>query len=217
MSYAQSYNNNYLKPSVYAETTSINSQDSSYQPVAPDGYSDYDLHRVETQDAKLKQSIRTLRIVSRVLAVILSAAIVVPLSITLAKYFETRNTWYTIDGVRRTAWAEGTITAYTYIYFGVSAVSLILNSLVLIAYCSSVRQANRTSSIASVWAGLIMASHFVIWSASIAVYRYGAEPVNGKFKDLWGWTCSTAANDIQGAVTDIDFSKYCTIQVSTLG
>ena len=54
-----------------------------------------------------------------------------------------------------------------------------------------------------------------MWIASVAIYRYGKEPdVEGKFKDLWGWTCSPAAREIQDQITNVDFDTYCNIQVS---
>ena len=205
-------NTSYVKPSAYAETVSMYSNDD-YKPVAPSPYSDYELQKLEEDDAKLKYRIRVLRIVSRVLAVILSAATVAALAMTLVKYFETRNVYYSIDGEQRTAWADGTITIYTYIYFGVSTVSLLLETVVLIAYCRGIKRANKASAIASVWTGLIIAVHIVAWTATVIVYRYGREPVDGKFKDLWGWTCSTAADEIQPAISDINFQKYCTVQV----
>ena len=210
-SYQQIPDNYNLKPVYSADATSVYSS-GSY----PGPYENNELQRLETQDVALKHRIRVLRVVSRVLAVIIGAATVAPLAMTLVKFFETRNVYFTVDGERRTAWASGTITWYTYLYFGVSTVSLILDTIILIFYCRGIRAANKAATVAGIWSGILLVVHAVIWAISVAIYRYGKEPVNGDFKDLWGWTCSTAADEIQSQITDIDFSKYCTIQVSKI-
>ncbi|KAK5173119.1 uncharacterized protein LTR77_003241 [Saxophila tyrrhenica] len=203
----------HLKPIPYAQTStlSLGSNTSYYKPIVPSpSHSDLDL-----QDAKLKHRIRLLRIVSRALATVLSAATVAPLAITLVKFFQTKDTYMTVDGESRTAWASGTIAWYTYMYFGISLVSFLLNAGIMISYIRGVKQANATAKYAGYWSALILGAHVVVWAISVAVYRYGKEPVEGKFVDLWGWTCSEAANEIQEQVTDIDFQQYCSIQTTS--
>lgn len=138
------------------------------------------------------------------------------IALVLVKFFQTRNEYFTVDGEQRTAWADGTIAWYTYLYFGVSTVSFLLDSAVLIGYCRSIKSANTAAIVAGFWSGLLLLTQIVVWAISVAVYRYGREPVNGKFKDLWGWTCSSAASDIQNEITNINFERYCTIQVRIL-
>jgi hypothetical protein len=29
--------------------------------------------------------------------------------------------------------------------------------------------------------------HVLIWIVGVAIYRYGKQPVGGRFRDLWGW------------------------------
>ena len=205
----------YLKPTNFVASRFSEQQDD-YAPLAASPYSEFELQQLDDKDSKLKHRIRQLRVVSRVLAVILSAAVIVPLSWTLVKFLETRNEYFTVDGERRTAWASGTNTTFFYVYFGVAVVSFLLESIILIAYCRGVRQANRAAMISGIWSGIIIAGHIVIWGLAVAVYRYGKEPGgDGKFTDLWGWTCSTAAEQIQPAITNIKFSRACTIQVSS--
>ena len=164
---------------------------------------------------KLKYRIRLLRVISRVISVIVSGATVAPLAMTLIKFFQTRNQELTVDGEQRTAWASGTIAWYTYLYFSVSTVSFILQSAILIAYCvGGVKKANKASTFSGIWTGVLMVFHIMIWAISIGIYRYGKIPKDGRFRDLWGWTCSAAASEIQSQVTNINYSEYCTAQVS---
>lgn len=69
-------------------------------------------------------------------------------------------------------------------------------------------------AVASKWEYLVQGSQIVIWAVSAGIYRYGREPVDGKFWDLWGWTCSQDAAALQAVVDDVDFEKYCGMQVS---
>ncbi|KAK3049600.1 hypothetical protein LTR09_009021 [Extremus antarcticus] len=222
-------NNVHLKLIPYTQTRPANpgASDSyyntannyTYNPVAPSpqphGYPDHELTRIQTADTKIKSRIRLLRLISRSLAVLLSAATLAPLAMTLIKFFQTRNEEMIVDGVSRTAWASGTIAWYTYMYFGISTVSFLLNAAIMISYCRGTKQANTTAQYAGYWSALIMGAHVVVWAISVGVYRYGKEPVDGKFRDLWGWSCSEAANAIQEQVTNVNFEQYCSIQTTS--
>ncbi len=101
-----------LKPIPYVHATpapSIYSTTSDYKPVAPSPYTDAELRALEAKDAAVKRRVRVLRIVSRTLATILSAATVAPLVMTLVKFLQTRNQYFVVDGVERTAWASDTV------------------------------------------------------------------------------------------------------------
>lgn len=206
-----------LKPIPHTTTAAAA---ATYTPLPPPP--DATHARLASRDAKHKRRIRILKALSRCLATLLSLATFVPLALTLAKFFETRDQELVVDGETRTAWAAGTITWYTYLYAGVAGVSLLLNAAILAAYCcccccrgGGVRAANAAARVEGWWAALQHVVEVLVWVASVAIYRYGREPdVDGKFRDLWGWTCSPAAEEIQAQVTNIDFSTYCHVQVS---
>lgn len=101
-------------------------------------------------------------------------------------------------------------------YTGVAAVSFILNTIILIAYWKGVKQANAADKVAGYCSHILLVGHIVVWVVSAGIYRYGKEPVNGKFRDLWGWSCSTAADEIQAVITDVNFGRYCNIQMSAM-
>lgn len=179
-----------LKPVGYAQTNQYSGGygNSTYQQASPQPYSSFEgteLERLSTQDETLKYRIRLLRIISRVLATIISAATLAPLTMTLIKFIQTRDQVLTVDGEQRTAWAAGTRSWYTYLYFAISAVSFILNAAILISYCGGTKKANRASMISGWFHGFIMAGNIIVWIASVAIYRYGKIPQDGRFTDLW--------------------------------
>lgn len=98
-------------------------------------------------------------------------------------------------------------------YTAVAAVSFILNFAVLASYLRGVEGANKADRINTIWSWTTIISQIVTWSVAVGIYRYGKEPVDGKFRDLWGWTCSTSAAELQGVLTSVDFDKYCKVQV----
>lgn len=178
---------NYHPPKApsYANAIPLGSgYNNAYQPLEPSvSRQSQEYQALEAADSKLKRYIRILRVVSRTFAVILSAATVVPLVITVIKFLQTRNQTITVDGEQRTAWASGTVTIYTFVYLGISAVSLILNSAILIAYCRSVKKANAAASVASWFNIAVIVGHVAIWVAGVIIYMYGKD--NSAGKDLW--------------------------------
>jgi hypothetical protein len=99
-------------------------------------------------------------------------------------------------------------------YFSIAAVSFIINLGTLIAYFHSVKRANLVSTIGTVFNVFIAAANLIVWIVAAAIYKYEKEiTTEGKHNDLWGWSCSGAADAIQDAFQDqVNFSKYCTIQ-----
>jgi uncharacterized lipoprotein YddW (UPF0748 family) len=137
---------------------------------------------LEAADQRLKYRIRVLRLVSRVVSLILSITTLVPLAMTVAKYLSTRDVYFNVAGTERTAWSQDTIAWYTYMYFGVS-----LDLLVVVAYWHGIKKANRMAAVASWWTTTVLVGHVLIWIVGVAIYRYGKQPVEGRFRDLWGW------------------------------
>jgi hypothetical protein len=105
-----------LKPMQVASTTSVNSAYSdTYNPLPYGSAQTIELQQLEQDDQALKHRIRILKVVSRVLALLLSAATLVPLVMTIVKFLQTKNVYFNVHGQERTAWAEGTKTWYTYL------------------------------------------------------------------------------------------------------
>ncbi|GAB1736194.1 hypothetical protein NU219Hw_g6868t1 [Hortaea werneckii] len=205
-----------LEPIPNYETASVRSglSHDHYQPLTPYAIPDAHLQRIEARDSRVKLWIRILKFLERILSLVLSVLTLIPLVMTLVKFFQTKDIYFTVDGTQRTAWAKNSITWYTYLYTAVAAISCLFNTAIILAYISGVRRANAMVDVASKWEYLVQGSQVVVWAVSAGIYRYGREPVDGKFRDLWGWTCSQDALAMQAVVDDVDFEKYCGLQVS---
>ncbi|KAF2827729.1 hypothetical protein CC86DRAFT_290670 [Ophiobolus disseminans] len=169
------------------------------------------------EDAALKARIRRLRIFSRVLAFLISIGVLIPISMTLAKYLSTRNTFRTFTSVSgqpitRTAWAKDTRAWPTWMYFAVAAVSVVLNFSTVFSYKFGVQRANLASYVTSSFSWVVMLGNLVVWSVAAGMYR-GEKDKGGKSDDLWGWTCSAAARAIQKEFAEeVDFDRFCNVQ-----
>jgi len=99
-------------------------------------------------------------------------------------------------------------------YFGVAAVSVLLNFATIFSYKCGIEQANVAAVVTSTFSWVNMLGNFIVWCVAATVYRTEKDR-NGKSDDLWGWTCSSGARAIQKEfVGDINFGSYCNVQVS---
>ena len=170
----------------------------------------------------LKKRIRRLKVVSRVVAACLSIAVLVPLAITMHKYFSTRDEFRTVTNesvggrpTRRTAWANESVTWPTYMYFAIAVVSLILNTAILFSYFHSIKTANTVAMVGGYFTGGVLILNLVIWTVTTALYKQQSVVTNdrGVHNDLWGWTCSPAARLLQPVFEEqVNFDTYCDIQ-----
>jgi hypothetical protein len=165
----------------------------------------------------IKARIRRLRVISRVLAFLISIAVLVPITMTLVKFQRTKNTWRTItlangDIVTRTAWAKDTRTGPSWAYFAVAAVSTLLNFTTIFSYKYGVEKANTANYITQTFSWVVMLGNLIVWSVAAGMYRR-EKGKGGKDNDLWGWTCSAAARAIQKDFAhEVDFNKVCNVQ-----
>ncbi|KAJ4348460.1 uncharacterized protein N0V89_009834 [Didymosphaeria variabile] len=178
---------------------------------------DFDgLRKAHKQDAALKARIRRLRVVSRVLAFLISIAVFVPISLTLHKFLTTQNVYrdVTKDGIttHRTAWAKDSKVWPTWMYFLIAGISVLLNFAIIFAYKFGVEKANKVATVATAFTWVVMLGNLVVWCVAASLYRTEKDK-NGKSNDLWGWTCSPAARAIQKEFAhEVDFDKFCTVQ-----
>jgi hypothetical protein len=154
-----------------------------YKPIS----SNPESNSLETADQRLKSRIRILKLVSRIIALVLSLATLIPLTMTLAKFLMTKNEMFTVNGQERTAWAKDSMTWYTYMYFGVALTSFVFDLAIVVAYCRGVKKANKVAAVATWWSTAVQVGHVLVWIVGAAIYRYGKEPVDERFRDLWGW------------------------------
>ena len=117
-----------------------------------------------------------MRVYSRLLALLISIAVLVPITMTLAKFLTTQNTYRTIttstgQTLTRTAWAHNTRAWPTWAYFGVALTSVILNFATVVAYRFGVEKANTASYITSTFTWVVMTGNLAVWSAAAIMYR----------------------------------------------
>jgi len=180
-----------LKPMLHSQaplpSTGSSFNNNAYNPVASNPVQDQEINLLAAADQRLKQRIRVLKLVSRIVALMLSLATLIPLATTLTKFFETKDELFVVDGQERTAWAKDSRAWYTYMYFGVALASFLFDLTIVVAYCRGVKKANAVAAVATWWSTTVQVGHVVVWIVSAAIYRYGKEPVGGRFLDLWGW------------------------------
>lgn len=169
--------------------------------------------RLKEQDSNMKFRIRVLRILSRVFSACLSIGIVVQQAIVVMKFLKTQNSTYTANGRQIQLWPNNPITTYSYVYFGVSIISMVLDLIAVIAYCEGVDRSNKVDTISTVWSAFVFVGNILIWAAAVSIYRYGKHKVNDRWRDLWGWSCSSAATELQPFVPDVNFKQLCGVQV----
>ncbi|KAF2813898.1 uncharacterized protein BDZ99DRAFT_459647 [Mytilinidion resinicola] len=188
-----------------------------------DGLHAYDVIEIEKaklkkkEDQVLKARIRRLRLISRILAFLVSIAVFIPITLTLHKFLTTKDTFREAPGkngatVNRNPWAKDSKTWPTYMYFAVAATALVLNMVILVSYKFGIKNANRAASISTFFTWIVMIGNLVVWSIAASLYR-SEKNKNGKSNDLWGWTCSAAAREIQHVFhDDVNFNKFCKTQ-----
>ncbi|KAF2177852.1 hypothetical protein K469DRAFT_719324 [Zopfia rhizophila CBS 207.26] len=171
----------------------------------------------EQEDRHLKARIRRLRLVSRVLALCISIATFIPITLTLHKFLTTQNVYHNVvkpDGtvVNRTAWAKDSKVWPTWMYFLVAAIAVLLNLIILLSYRCGIDSANKAAMVATAFSWIVKIGNLVVWSVAAGLYRREKD-LNGKSNDLWGWTCSAAARAIQKEFSnEVDFNKFCNVQ-----
>ena len=153
----------------------------------------------------------------RVFTLALAIYTLVTMAYTLKHFFDTRDHKVVIrnistggEPVIRGPWFKESKTWPTVLLMVTSAVSLLLNVVVVVAYFKSVETANTAAANFMYISYIIAAIHVGMWIPTAAAYRAGK---NGE--DLWGWSCSNKAEQIQTAFQGVvDFKRACHIQTA---
>ncbi|KAK7192999.1 hypothetical protein DPSP01_005210 [Paraphaeosphaeria sporulosa] len=174
------------------------------------------LRKAHEEDTALKARIRRLRVVSRVLGLLISVAVFIPIALTLHKFLSTQNVYrdVTRDGVtkHRTAWAKDSKVWPTWMYFLIAAISVVLNIVIIFAYKFGIDKANKAATVATTFNWFVMLGNLAVWCVAASLYRTEKDK-DGKSNDLWGWTCSPLAREIQKEFAhEVDFDKFCNVQ-----
>jgi hypothetical protein len=126
---------------------------------------------------------------------------------TVVLYYQTRNDMQmTPDSTTpRGPWARQTQVWSSLLLFSSSVVTSLLGVLSVFAYAISTKTSNAVSSLQTKFGIAVEAVHVLIWVAVAAAYRLAR---NGN--DLWGWSCSLMADNIQPTFEGVvNFGSVC--------
>ncbi|MCJ1379940.1 hypothetical protein MMC17_003043 [Xylographa soralifera] len=174
---------------------------SGYQQLADPPH----LERIGQKDYRLKRQIRIWKLVARISTFLLAIYPLYSQATTLQKFLSTRD--IIIDG--RNAWAKETTIWPTILLLSTSSATVLVSLLILASYLLGVKHANQTEKTFGT-AGFVieMGAHIAVWAATAAAYRLGKTG-----NDLWGWTCSDKADQIQDQFQAVvDFDNFCNVQ-----
>ena len=183
-----------------------------YTPSTP-GFDDIKhLTAMRDRDAVMKHRIRYLKFSFRLFSLAAAIYSLVSMALTLSRFYATVNLRAIIRDssgkvVTRGPWALQSKEWPTILLLSTAAVSLFLNVIVVAAYVISVRTANKTQEYFQYVTWVMAATHVGIWAPTAIAYRAGKDG-----NDLWGWSCSEKAKQIQPAFQSVDFNYYCNVQ-----
>lgn len=147
---------------------------------------------------------------SRILALILNGFMVGVESYALSRYYLTRN--HLIAG-NASPWVTPATLWPTFLLLGMSVVTFLLNIITICAYACGVGASNKINSCTTVINYIFLGVQVVLWGITVGLFKMAN---NGN--DLWGYSCSDQADQIQAEVRSfLDFGKLCTMQVSFFG
>jgi hypothetical protein len=131
--------------------------------------------------------------------------------------FATHKTAQADDGITISIYPSKPLLWPTYLMLTTSAVSMLFNFCILISYFWGVRSANRVDTYASYWGYLVYAVNAAVWLASSTTFKMLEGDPSGSPSDLWGWSCSDLASEIQEKINGaVNFDLQCTTQVCPL-
>jgi hypothetical protein len=129
------------------------------------------------------------------------------LSFTLARYFLTKNK---IIAGNVHPWVTPATLWPTFMLLGIAVLTFFMNLINVCAYMCGVDAANKAYSCTKYVTYALTAAHVVAWAVAIGLFKMAQTE-----SSLWGYTCSSKADQIQAQVQSyLDFGKLCTMQVS---
>ena len=127
----------------------------------------------------------------------------------LAKYLLTRD--HVLPGNVH-PWATPTKIWPTLMLLAMGIVTLFLNIIVLGAYCcrNGEAKADKMDDVSGYIGYVMTAGQVVAWAVTVGLFKMANTGT-----DLWGWSCGTESDAIQGDVQSfLNFGQLCTVQVS---
>lgn len=153
----------------------------------------------------LKRYLRIGKIITQVITILFSTTMFAIMVFMAIKFQTTKNEFR--GG--RTAWPKQPKLWPMFMLLVGAGLTLILSVITLLWYCCAFNKARRSWKLTVVKYVI----HIGAWLVISALYRYEKD-TNGVENDLWGWSCSTTAADIQAEFSGVlNFSSLCSVQV----
>jgi len=157
---------------------------------------------------KLKRWVRILRFVAQGVTTLFSAVMFAIMIYVNDTFYTTK---HTIREGRNPWPLKGSKVWPSIMLLTASGLTLVLSLVTLFSYCCCWKKAKASWKLTV--ARYVI--HIVGWIIVSAIYRY-EKSLHGNENDLWGWTCSTKADDIQAAFHGVvSFDALCRVQVIT--
>lgn len=151
----------------------------------------------------------------RVCTLIMATYSLVTMALQLKEFIDTQGHRVIIRNsagnvVERGPWFKESKLWPTVLLAMTSIISLCLSFVIVVAYFRSVGTANSSAAYFTYVSYIITATHVGMWIPTAAAYRAGKDG-----KDLWGWSCSEEAKQIQFAFHGVvNFERSCNVQSS---
>ncbi len=154
---------------------------------------------------RLKRYLRIGRILTKIITILFSAVMFAIMMFMVIKYQSTKDE--TRGG--RTAWPKDPRLWPTFMLLVGAGLTLLLSFITLLSYCCAFDKARRSWKLTIVRYVI----HIGAWVVISTLYRY-EKSTHGVDNDLWGWSCSTKAAELQSEFNGVvNFSSLCSVQV----
>ena len=141
------------------------------------------------------------RLIARAVSTCLNIIMFALMIFTITAFISTRHD----TALGRPIWPRQPESWQTWMLLAAAGFSLAVAIGMLIFFCCSYERATRS------WKLVLMLTTVEIgfWIVITTIYRE-----EKKTSDLWGWSCTAIAKDLQNGGGSVDFSKLCNLQVS---
>lgn len=151
---------------------------------------------------------KRLNFVVRLLSSLMSSYCLGSMLYALISYYTTKNKTLS-NG--QDPWAANTVLWPTYLVLATAAVTLFMNIITMCMYLKSSAAADRSDGISGYIGIALTGANAVVWAVNMGLFKMA-----NTGNDLWGWSCSPAADALKKEVKGIlNFDSLCMVQVSS--
>ena len=107
-------------------------------------------------------------------------------------------------------WSPTTVLWPTYLVLGTAALTLLMNIITMCLYFKGSGAADRSDNVSGYIGIALAAVNAVVWAVNAGLFKMA-----NTGNDLWGWSCSPAADALKDEVQGVlNFNTLCQVQVS---